>query len=280
VADDRNSMIKACVLAPDDDLPKLVFADWLEERGEEDYAQFIRHQVELHRLPKDPPTVWTPDLEIEDVVSDAFNLSDPPQPLYRLYEPPSRWMWVTARDLAVGQVYTVVHYYSRSNPTRSEKIELFGLFEGERREFIRDVGSIGFRTTRLFVPQSRLRVVPDPIDAETRKRKEEVEVAIRAFTDWTSNVQRYKVELKTIFRSKLAWLTTFPYVSWYDCGRIVLVDECEFPPVWESDIQVGDYIRRDYFSNGLWIRETEPSRAQAVVVATADSEGKIQIRMI
>lgn len=36
---------------PEDDTPRLVFADWLEEQGEEDRAQFIRVQCEHEQLP-------------------------------------------------------------------------------------------------------------------------------------------------------------------------------------------------------------------------------------
>lgn len=37
---------------PDEDAPRLVFADWLEEQGENDRAEFIRVQIERARLPK------------------------------------------------------------------------------------------------------------------------------------------------------------------------------------------------------------------------------------
>jgi uncharacterized protein (TIGR02996 family) len=40
---------------PDDDGPRLVFADWLEEQGEADRAEFIRVQIELSNLPQDDP---------------------------------------------------------------------------------------------------------------------------------------------------------------------------------------------------------------------------------
>src|SRR5262245_5515961 len=38
---------------PDDDGPRLVYADWLEERGECDRAEFIRVQCELEQSPED-----------------------------------------------------------------------------------------------------------------------------------------------------------------------------------------------------------------------------------
>src|SRR5262245_2593359 len=41
--------------APDDDTPRLVYADWLDEHGDPDRAEFIRVQVELARLAQDDP---------------------------------------------------------------------------------------------------------------------------------------------------------------------------------------------------------------------------------
>jgi uncharacterized protein (TIGR02996 family) len=40
------------VANPEDDTPRLVFADWLEENGQEERAEFIRVQIERARLPK------------------------------------------------------------------------------------------------------------------------------------------------------------------------------------------------------------------------------------
>jgi uncharacterized protein (TIGR02996 family) len=41
-------MVAICA-APDDDTPRLAFADWLEEQGEAERAEFIRVQVEIAR---------------------------------------------------------------------------------------------------------------------------------------------------------------------------------------------------------------------------------------
>src|SRR5438067_1186426 len=38
---------------PDEDAPRLVYADWLDEHGDPDRAEFIRVQCELARLPGD-----------------------------------------------------------------------------------------------------------------------------------------------------------------------------------------------------------------------------------
>lgn len=46
---DRDALLAAVLASPDDDLPRLVYADWLEEHGDADRAAFIRLQVEKAR---------------------------------------------------------------------------------------------------------------------------------------------------------------------------------------------------------------------------------------
>jgi len=46
---DRDAFLAAIHDAPDDDAPRLVFADWLEENGEPERAEFIRVQMEMRR---------------------------------------------------------------------------------------------------------------------------------------------------------------------------------------------------------------------------------------
>ncbi len=45
--DDREAFLFAIFAAPDDDLPRLVYADWLDEHDEPDLAEFIRLDLEL-----------------------------------------------------------------------------------------------------------------------------------------------------------------------------------------------------------------------------------------
>ena len=52
---EREALIRAVCAAPDDDLPRLVFADWLDEHGEPERAEFIRVQCELSRRAEDDP---------------------------------------------------------------------------------------------------------------------------------------------------------------------------------------------------------------------------------
>ena len=60
------AFLQAIVADPDDDAPRLVFADWLDDHGDADRAAFIRAQVRLARLaPKGPDR-----LDLEDEADD------------------------------------------------------------------------------------------------------------------------------------------------------------------------------------------------------------------
>lgn len=45
------ALMQAILEFPDDDAPRLVYADWLEEHGDAEQAEFIRVQIELATLP-------------------------------------------------------------------------------------------------------------------------------------------------------------------------------------------------------------------------------------
>ncbi len=47
---DEQSLLRAVLLSPADDLPRLVLADWLDEHGQPERAEFIRVQVEEARF--------------------------------------------------------------------------------------------------------------------------------------------------------------------------------------------------------------------------------------
>lgn len=55
--DEREAFIAAVAANPDDDTARLAFADWLQERGAEDRAEFIRLQCEARR--SDLPITWS-----------------------------------------------------------------------------------------------------------------------------------------------------------------------------------------------------------------------------
>ena len=49
---ERDAFLQAILEKPDDDAPRLIFADWLEEYGEPERADLIRVQCELALLQK------------------------------------------------------------------------------------------------------------------------------------------------------------------------------------------------------------------------------------
>lgn len=49
---DEAALLAAIIAHPDEDTHRLVYADWLQENGREDRAEFIRVQVELASLPE------------------------------------------------------------------------------------------------------------------------------------------------------------------------------------------------------------------------------------
>ena len=56
---EREALFRAILAAPDDDAPRLIFADWLEEHNEPERAEFIRTQCALARLPE-KTSCWKP----------------------------------------------------------------------------------------------------------------------------------------------------------------------------------------------------------------------------
>lgn len=55
---DLEALIRTVIACPDDDTPRLVVADWFEEHGEGDRAEFIRVQIELARMSNRPKVGW------------------------------------------------------------------------------------------------------------------------------------------------------------------------------------------------------------------------------
>lgn len=46
---DRDALMSAIIANPEEDTPRLIFADWLQENGQDRRAQFIRRQIEADR---------------------------------------------------------------------------------------------------------------------------------------------------------------------------------------------------------------------------------------
>jgi len=54
---DEEALLAAIMAAPADDAPRLIYADWLQERGEESKAEYLRTVVRLMHPPEDPVDV-------------------------------------------------------------------------------------------------------------------------------------------------------------------------------------------------------------------------------
>src|SRR5262245_34688340 len=52
---DETALLRAIAAHPDEDTPRLAFADWLDEHGKSERAEFIRGQIELAQLKEDSP---------------------------------------------------------------------------------------------------------------------------------------------------------------------------------------------------------------------------------
>lgn len=55
---EREALLRAVCELPDDDTPRLVFADWLQEHGEEARAGFIRLQILMAQIEKNANDNW------------------------------------------------------------------------------------------------------------------------------------------------------------------------------------------------------------------------------
>jgi uncharacterized protein (TIGR02996 family) len=72
----------------DDDTPRLVYADWLDEYGQPERAEFIRAQVELERLPLDSPGRPALEDRADDLLTEFEERWLAPVPAQLL-----RWTW-------------------------------------------------------------------------------------------------------------------------------------------------------------------------------------------
>ena len=53
----QTDLLQAIIAQPDDDFPRLAYADWLEERGDP-LGEFLRNQCRLLKLPPHDENVW------------------------------------------------------------------------------------------------------------------------------------------------------------------------------------------------------------------------------
>lgn len=94
MTDQRAALLRSILASPEEDLPRLVYADWCEENGESERAEFIRVGVELARTVEPPITVHTGK-------PCAFGLADPKCPRCKFG---LDLMWQTETRGAIGRV--------------------------------------------------------------------------------------------------------------------------------------------------------------------------------
>ncbi len=55
---DGDALYRAILASPEEDTPRLVYADWLDENGQPDRAEFIRVQIELAQIAPNELVPW------------------------------------------------------------------------------------------------------------------------------------------------------------------------------------------------------------------------------
>jgi uncharacterized protein (TIGR02996 family) len=84
---DNQAFLDAVVAAPEDDAPRLIYADWFEEHGFGERAEFIRVQCELARKPKyDPSRLALQNRELELLAENGEVWAKPVTAITRDYE--------------------------------------------------------------------------------------------------------------------------------------------------------------------------------------------------
>src|SRR5258708_40135707 len=64
---ENHALLSAILADLDDDRPRLLYADWLEQRGQFDRARLIRVQIELARLPDNAEAATALQIEEEQL---------------------------------------------------------------------------------------------------------------------------------------------------------------------------------------------------------------------
>jgi uncharacterized protein (TIGR02996 family) len=64
---ENQALLSAIIADPNDDRPRLIYADWLEKHGQFDRAQLIRVQIELARLPDNAEAAIALQIEEEQL---------------------------------------------------------------------------------------------------------------------------------------------------------------------------------------------------------------------
>src|SRR6187549_970508 len=64
------AFLRSIIDDPDDDAPRLIYADWLDEQGDSERAEFIRLQIRLFRMSANDP-------DFKSMHERSYELSQP-----------------------------------------------------------------------------------------------------------------------------------------------------------------------------------------------------------
>src|SRR6516162_10243136 len=67
---EHEGFLDAIKAEPDDDTPRLIYADWLDDHGQPERAEFIRLQIESARLPEGDPRAAEFDVRAEEILAE------------------------------------------------------------------------------------------------------------------------------------------------------------------------------------------------------------------
>lgn len=106
----HDALLAAVCAAPDDDLPRLVFADWCDENGEPERAEFVRVQIELAKGAKGERAATLRKREQEllaanrdDWTEDLLEFTD------LFYDDPLRFRRGFVEDISLDEELLVQH---------------------------------------------------------------------------------------------------------------------------------------------------------------------------
>lgn len=109
---DEHALVQAIIAAPDDDLPRLVYADWLDENDRPERAEIIRVECELAKLfIRDPAT----DLRAKELKARGqalFGLRRQWQDDIRISLPPNRLTHVYFKRGMVSIAWCTTKYFA------------------------------------------------------------------------------------------------------------------------------------------------------------------------
>jgi uncharacterized protein (TIGR02996 family) len=80
---DRDALLSSVLAAPDDDAPRLVLADWLDENGKPERAACIRAQIKL--------AVMTDETERQELERQAYIRKEWAEPVFRVDSVGGAW---------------------------------------------------------------------------------------------------------------------------------------------------------------------------------------------